>query len=107
MRINLKAPFADKDAVKALGARWDAATKNWYISDVEDLTPFLRWIPNAGTANDSWASLETPNAKKTKTAPLKQSKVPNTPRLANNVPHCGCDVLPWEDCLHTKVTTSC
>ncbi|MDP2370491.1 DUF5710 domain-containing protein [Rhodoferax sp.] len=27
MRINLIAPFAEKDAVKALGARWDAAKK--------------------------------------------------------------------------------
>ncbi len=42
MRINLVAPFAEKDAVKALGARWDAANKNWYIIDVKDLTPFLR-----------------------------------------------------------------
>jgi hypothetical protein len=27
MRINLVTPFAEKDAVKALGARWDAAKK--------------------------------------------------------------------------------
>ena len=27
MRINLVTPFAEKDAVKALGTRWDAATK--------------------------------------------------------------------------------
>ena len=46
MRINLVTPFAEKDAVKALGARWDAAKKVWYITDVADLTPFLRWIPD-------------------------------------------------------------
>jgi hypothetical protein len=33
MRINLLTPFAEKDAVKALGARWDAAKKCWYIVD--------------------------------------------------------------------------
>nr|MDP2192790.1 DUF5710 domain-containing protein [Rhodoferax sp.] len=36
MRINLVTPFAEKDAVKALGARWDAAKKIWYITDVAD-----------------------------------------------------------------------
>jgi hypothetical protein len=50
MRINLVTPFAAKDAVKALGARWDAAKKLWYIDDVADLTPFLRWIPNMEAA---------------------------------------------------------
>jgi hypothetical protein len=42
MRINFVTPFAEKDAVKALGARWDAAKKCWYITDVADLTPFTR-----------------------------------------------------------------
>jgi hypothetical protein len=44
MRINLVTPFAEKDAVKALGARWDPAKKLWYITDVADLTLFMRWI---------------------------------------------------------------
>ncbi len=46
MRINLVTPFAEKDADKALGARWDSAKKLWYIIDVADPTPFLGWIPN-------------------------------------------------------------
>ncbi len=50
MRINLVTPFAEKDAVKALGARWDPAKKVWYINDVADLTPFQRWIPDRKTA---------------------------------------------------------
>ena len=50
MRINLVTPFAEKDVVKALGARWDATKKLWYIVDVADLTPFLRWIPNMEAA---------------------------------------------------------
>lgn len=101
MRINLVTPFAEKDAVKALGARWDAAKKNWYIIDVEDLTPFLRWIPNSGTATENSAVVATPQTTKTKKAPIQQSKRPTIPKLANEVPHCGCDVLPWEDCTHT------
>jgi hypothetical protein len=45
MRISLVTPFAEKDALKALGARWDATKKVWYVSDVAKLTPFLGWIP--------------------------------------------------------------
>ena len=52
MRINLVTPFAEKDAVKALGARWDAGKKVWYITDVADLTPFLRWIPDLEKATE-------------------------------------------------------
>lgn len=44
MRINLDCPFSEKDHAKALGARWDVAKKMWYIENVEDLTPFMRWI---------------------------------------------------------------
>lgn len=73
MRTNLITPFAEKDAVKALGARWDADKKTWYITDVADLAPFARWIPDLAAA----------------TKPTVE------------VPHCGCDVLPWEDCQHT------
>ncbi len=94
MRINLVTPFAEKDAVKALGARWDATKKCWYIVDVADLTPFKRWIPNMDVAKD--ASAGAPPETKTK------FKLPK-PALAsiNNVADCGCDVLPWEDCVHT------
>jgi hypothetical protein len=47
MRINLQCAYKDKDKVTALGARWDVANRVWYIIDVEDLTPFVRWIPSA------------------------------------------------------------
>jgi hypothetical protein len=52
MRINLVTPFAEKDAVKSLGTRWDAAKKVWYFTDVVDLTPFLRWIPDLDAATE-------------------------------------------------------
>lgn len=97
MRINLVTPFAEKDTVKALGARWDATRKCWYIVDVADLTPYARWIPDAaaitGLAGD----------------PPKVTKLKFTlPTTANahvksgtGVADCGCDVLPWDDCVHT------
>ena len=45
MRHDLKVPFADKDAAKKLGARWDAARKIWYVADNIDIAPFAKWLP--------------------------------------------------------------
>ncbi len=96
MRINLVTPFAEKDAVKALGARWDPAKKVWYINDVADLTPFQRWIPDLKAAADGGSN--SPPAPVHKLPASAQRKQP-----ALTVPHCGCPVLPWEPCAHTPV----
>lgn len=45
MRIDLTVPFAEKDKAKRLGARWDVERKTWYVENLEDLAPFLRWMP--------------------------------------------------------------
>ncbi len=45
MRTNLNVPYGEKDKAKSLGARWDMARRTWYIEDMENLTPFLRWMP--------------------------------------------------------------
>lgn len=100
MRINLVTPFAEKDAVKALGARWDATKKLWYIVDVADLSPFLRWIPNLAAATEDSTDGATRPTKSTPKASISQFKGPTTGATLE-VPHCGCNVLPWEDCEHT------
>lgn len=38
-------PFKDKDAAKALGARWDAVQRQWFVPDGRDLTTFAHWLP--------------------------------------------------------------
>lgn len=99
MRINLVTPFAEKDAVKALGGRWDATKKCWYIVDVADLTPFSRWIPNMEAAmagSDAGIKLPTKDPSKNQVNEFQGLTTGPT-----EVPHCGCDVLPWEDCVHT------
>jgi Domain of unknown function (DUF5710) len=101
MRINLKTPFAEKDAAKALGARWDANQKVWYIVDVSDLTPFLRWIPDAQADAEPLAATVSPQAAPIAT-PARTSRAPVAPRTLVAPPHCGCDVLPWQDCMHTS-----
>lgn len=100
MRVDLVAPFEEKDAVKALGARWDSVKRIWYVVNVSDLTPFMRWIPNLEATTSAsvdgstrtTAPPQTPSTSKTKGAASK-------PLV--EVPHCGCNVLPWEDCVHT------
>jgi len=57
MRINLSTPFAARDAVKALGVRWDTAKKVGHINDVADFTPFLRCVPDLATAGRVFRSL--------------------------------------------------
>ena len=98
MRINLVTPFAEKDAVKALGARWDAAKKCWYIVDKADLTPFKRWIPDMDAAIDLSDRAQMPKPK----FALPPPAIAATPlTLSNDKADCGCDALPWEDCTHT------
>ena len=99
MRINLVTPFAEKDAVKALGARWDGAKKVWYIVDVPDLSPFMRWIPDLAAASEESGGGAAQKMTQPKLA-AKQSPVVIT-KPVRDVTHCGCKVLPWEACEHT------
>jgi hypothetical protein len=103
MRINLVTPFAEKDAVKALGARWDPKIKVWYVTDAPDLTPFARWIPDVKAATKPDAAGATfPAPAQRLHAPVRQARAPIAPKPRVDVPHCGCNVLPWDDCVHTR-----
>ena len=42
-RIDLEVPFAKKDEVRSLGARWDPSGRTWYIPPGLDPRPFQRW----------------------------------------------------------------
>lgn len=101
MRINLVTPFAEKDAVKALGARWDATKKLWYVVDVADLTPYLRWIPNLEAATEKPGEVSPPQLKKPKSVAPEQAMASFSTKPVILVPDCGCNVLPWDDCVHT------
>ena len=101
MRINLKTPFAEKDAVKALGARWDAAKKLWYITDVADLTPFLRWIPDVPGATESSMFKDGKLSTGQANLPTSQSQGGVITKPTMPVSHCNCSALPWIDCEHT------
>jgi len=46
----LVSSFADKDRVKALGARWDPARRQWYVPEGRELAPFAQWLPATDSA---------------------------------------------------------
>lgn len=44
--IELQVPFLEKDEVKRLGARWNSASKRWYVPVGIDAAPFAKWLPD-------------------------------------------------------------
>lgn len=97
MRIYLLTPFAEKDAVKALGARWDPGRRAWYVQDPPDLNPFLKWLP-VSSENGNVATKIEPNLMRADSVERSSSGVDRKPLQIST---CDCDVLPWEDCVHT------
>lgn len=56
----LKVPYAEKDQAKALGARWNAERKAWYVPDGVDAAPFAQWLaPGDGAATVSKAKVDS------------------------------------------------
>jgi hypothetical protein len=93
MRVNLKVPFSEKDEVKKLGARWDAARKIWYLESQADMTPFARWSPTSheATGGDEMVSKSAPVRRQESTGKvIVDSQYLERPRV--------CDCLPWDDC---------
>lgn len=49
--IRLQVPYAEKDAAKAKGAKWDSKGKTWYVPPGMLLTPFEKWLPADAAAH--------------------------------------------------------
>lgn len=60
--INLKVPFNEKDQAKALGARWNAELKLWYVPEGLDSAPFEKWLLNTDAPIKSAAKATDPKA---------------------------------------------
>lgn len=43
-RVDLKVRYEEREQVKRLGARWDAANKVWYVPDDVNPAPFAEWF---------------------------------------------------------------
>lgn len=46
-RMRLDVPFSEKDQAKALGAKWDAKARTWFIAADMAMGKFSRWNPRA------------------------------------------------------------
>ena len=64
---NLKVPFSEKDQAKALGAKWNAELKQWYVPQGVDAKPFEKWFTNSPTVSRSIT--ETVSQKPAETQP--------------------------------------
>ena len=54
----LNVPYAQKDEAKALGAKWDASNKKWYVPGSLDITLFEKW--NTGTTGSVRSKSKSP-----------------------------------------------
>jgi hypothetical protein len=120
MRTNLNVPYAEKDHAKKLGAKWDAARKTWYVEDLPNLVPFLRWMPEhlRKPVKITAKIVENKPAKRTKSRQVKSKKAyekamkrlgekglhvivgPTTPRTDFSMFDPGCSCVPWAWCEH-------
>ncbi len=67
-RTYLNVPYVEKDSAKALGAKWDAVNKKWYVSPNVDITPFSRWYAEDTDLNPSISAAENPKPRKNKSS---------------------------------------
>lgn len=58
-RIDLDVPFAEKDDVKKLGARWDKELKIWYVPKGISEVPFQKWLPFRNVRSSKWYVSQT------------------------------------------------
>jgi exodeoxyribonuclease VII large subunit len=57
MNTYLTTSYRDREKVKALGARWDADARRWYVLEGRDLVPFSAWLPADRPSSPSSSTL--------------------------------------------------
>lgn len=96
-RVNLAVPYSQKDAAKAMGARWDQELRTWWATtDQCKAHPGLfRWAGEPSKAAKQPA--HKPQAKS-----HHGSKPIRTEQRLFTLAACVCShAAPWEDCEHT------
>lgn len=67
----LKVPFKANSKVRALGARFDSGSRQWYVPDGHELTPFESWLPADSSALAAIANPTGPDSGLSVTVPGK------------------------------------
>lgn len=96
----LNVPYAHKDAAKALGARWDAAQKKWYVPIDKDITAFAQWHSDFVPRRTNNSVSPKPPASKASLTKKTASANPNSgvftyPSIPDFVPYAG-EESPWD-----------
>ena len=86
----LHVPYAQKDAAKALGAKWDAAKKQWFVPAGTDLSLFSQWLP----CPSSSASPQAPLASAAKHPRHSKEEAMTLPHNKQFIAYAG-DAAPW------------
>ena len=83
--INLKVPFSEKDQAKALGARWNAELKLWYVPQGVDAAPFEKWLVAGAVAGEEQSAGTKVVSAQTKSSADKERTATSTaPDMADD-----------------------
>ena len=109
----LNCSFAQKDQVKALGAKWDAQARSWYVPLGMALEPFAPWLGKSSKGLTG-EGLEKEKKDQDKNRP---SNAGTCTVMDSGKPHlveplisiyermcldCHCQIPPWQSCEHTQ-----
>lgn len=91
----LNVPYAQKDAAKALGARWDPANKKWYVPVGKDLAAFAQWRMDEETVANFSATNGQAKSKPVSTSNNNAGGIYTYPTIENFVAYNG-NEPPWD-----------
>lgn len=95
----LNVPFAQKDAAKALGARWDAGIKKWYVPAGKDKELFAQWNTAVASEATSTTAVKGANNKGSSSVITASSSAASGtftyPTISNFIAYSGQEP-PWD-----------
>lgn len=91
----LNVPYSQKDAAKALGARWDPSKKKWYIPAKRDITPFAQWHIQGNTTKSTAASTRSSTGTQSVSTNKTEAGIIIHATDKDFVAYCG-DKPPWD-----------
>ncbi len=94
-KIYLNVPYAQKDAAKALGAKWDASNKKWYVPSGKDITLFAQWQSQSAALTPSLTKNRVPSGNIKSSAKATGHSATTRPADKNFVAYNG-DEPPWD-----------
>ncbi len=89
-KVYLNVPYAEKDAAKALGAKWDPAKKKWFAPANTNISCFSKWQTNPATL-----ASKVKNTKSDRSANSSFNGTITYPKDKNFVAYNG-ELPPWD-----------